>query len=339
LDLFIGLGDPTDPDVDFDEALNDLLYFVVDILQFHGERNAYDEIDFDGMVVEIYDAMRGYYSEIKADGGRQSGAHTVLVLDKALHAFPWESMPCLRGLPVSRVPSLAALQRLIKEARAPVNAMHDGLEVEQPSGHYVSKSSGTCILNPSSDLKNTQSYFEPSFSSLAWTSHINTKPTEAHFETALSTSEILLYFGHGGGAQYIRGKTIRRLEKCKPATFLMGCSSAALTEAGEFEPYGPVWNYLTSGCPAVVGTLWDVTDRDIDRFAGRAFEEWGLFERGTFPRDNKAKKPTIDELEEARQTGSLAEAVARARGACRFEYLNAAAVVVYGIPVYIEKAS
>lgn len=339
LDLFIGLGDPTDPDVDFDEALNDLLYFVVDILQFHGERNAYDEIDFDGMVVEIYDAMRGYYSEIKADGGRQAGAHTVLVLDKALHAFPWESMPCLRGLPVSRVPSLAALQRLIKEAKTPVNAMRDGLEVEQPSGHYVSKSSGTCILNPSSDLKNTQSYFEPSFSSLAWTSHINTKPTETHFETALSTSEILLYFGHGGGAQYIRGKTIRRLEKCKPATFLMGCSSAALTEAGEFEPYGPVWNYLTSGCPAVVGTLWDVTDRDIDRFAGRAFEEWGLFDRGTFPRDNKGKKPTIDEFEEARETGSLAEAVARARGACRFEYLNAAAVVMYGIPVYIEKTA
>jgi separase len=35
----------------FKDTLMDLLYFVVDILQFQGERNAYDEIDFDMMVV------------------------------------------------------------------------------------------------------------------------------------------------------------------------------------------------------------------------------------------------------------------------------------------------
>ena len=35
--------------------------------------------------------------------------------------------------------------------------------------------------------------------------------------------------------------------------------------------------------------------------------------------------------------GSLAEAVARAKGVCRFRYLNAASVVMYGIPVYIER--
>ena len=48
LELFIGLGVPDDLD-DLDEQLMDLLYFVVDILQFHGERNAYDEIDFDSV--------------------------------------------------------------------------------------------------------------------------------------------------------------------------------------------------------------------------------------------------------------------------------------------------
>ena len=48
LELFVGLGDPTDG-CDLDEPLTDLLYFVVDILQFHGERNAYDEIDFDSV--------------------------------------------------------------------------------------------------------------------------------------------------------------------------------------------------------------------------------------------------------------------------------------------------
>ncbi|KAH6605161.1 cell division-associated bimb [Trichoderma cornu-damae] len=343
LDLFIGLGDPTDPDCDFDEALNDLLYFVVDILQFHGERNAYDEIDFDGMVLETYDALRGYHNAASSTE-REEGTHTVLVLDKLLHAFPWESLPCMDGLSVSRVPSLACLRQLIREA--------GGGPANELQGHLVSAKAGTYILNPSSDLTNTQAFFQSAFSGLAsWTGITNKAPKESEFEKALSTSEIVVYFGHGSGAQYIRGKTIRRLEKCKPATFLMGCSSAALTDAGEFECYGPVWNYMMAGCPAVVGTLWDVTDRDIDRFAGKTFEEWGLFPRGTFDgagASSKGKSKAKGHAEEADElsrhesdgtpdNASLAEAVAKARNACRFKYLNGAAVVLYGIPVYIKK--
>ncbi|PMB73391.1 Separin [Beauveria bassiana] len=331
LDLFIGLGDPiNDPGCDFDEALNDLLYFIVDILQFHGERNAYDEIDFDAMVVEVYDALKGYYGALEGAGAREDGAHTILVLDKALHVFPWESLPCMEGLAVSRVPSLACLRQLITESNMPPKdkaASWDSLP-----GHYVSSTAGTYMLNPSSDLKSTQSFFQKPFTATldGWTSIVNRAPHEDEFERALSTSDVFLYFGHGSGAQYIRGKTIRKLDKCKPASFLMGCSSAALTEAGEFECYGPVWNYLMAGCPAVVGTLWDVTDRDIDRFAGRAFEEWGLFNKGTF-QEQQCQSVGVEGTKK-----SLVEAVAQARDACRFRYLNAAAVVVYGIPVYVR---
>lgn len=341
LDLFIGLGNPIDPDCEFDEALNDLLYFVVDILQFHGERNAYDEIDFDGMVLETYDALRGYHNAANSSE-REEGTHTILVLDKLLHAFPWESLPCMDGLSVSRVPSLECLRQLIQDASTgPTNGLQ---------GHFVSAKAGTYILNPSSDLKNTQTFFQSAFTTLSsWNGIINKAPKESDFEKALSTSEIMVYFGHGSGAQYIRGKTIRRLEKCRPATFLMGCSSAALTDAGEFESYGPVWNYMMAGCPAVVGTLWDVTDRDIDRFAGKTFEEWGLFARGTFDGSTskskskaKSRAEGVDELSLPRGDGapgdaSLAEAVAGARSACRFKYLNGAAVVLYGIPVYIKR--
>ncbi|CAG7562991.1 unnamed protein product [Fusarium equiseti] len=346
LDLFIGLGDPSDPDSDYDEALNDLLYFVVDILQFHGERNAYDEIDFDAMVVETYDALRGYYNALKTGTDRAEDAHTVLVLDKALHAFPWESMPCMEGLAVSRVPSLACLRQLITESQPLAG---DETSEDAPEGHYVSAERGTYILNPSTDLVNTQSTFEPIMKGFRnWDGIINRAPQESEFEKALSNSEILLYFGHGSGAQYIRARAIRRLEKCKPATFLMGCSSASLTEAGEFENYGPVWNYMMAGCPAVVGTLWDVTDRDIDRFAGRSFEEWGLLPKGTFKEDKRGKgKNRASDEDETTTSGlgedaqvtrnvSLAEAVARSREVCRFKYLNAAAVVLYGIPVYIK---
>ncbi|KAK4244169.1 peptidase family C50-domain-containing protein [Corynascus novoguineensis] len=318
LDLFIGLGDATEPNCDFDEELTDLLYFVVDILQFHGERNAYDEIDFDSMVVETMDALNAYHSAAAEDA--PANTHTILLLDKALHVFPWESLPCMRGLAVSRMPSLACLRRLILDRRQPDKEE----EQEDPlrEGHHTSLAAGgTYILNPSGDLTSTQSTFAQPLAthlpSPRWRAITGRPPTEEEFAAALSgpspspsssssQSQVLLYFGHGSGAQYIRGRTVRRLDRCAAAVLLMGCSSAALAEHGEFEPAGPVWNYMMAGCPAVVGTLWDVTDRDVDRFAGGVLED-------------------------------LVEAVARARSRCRFRYVTAAAAVVYGIPVYVER--
>jgi len=132
----------------------------------------------------------------------------------------------------------------------------------------------------------------------------------------------------------------------------MGCSSARLQDAGEFEVYGPAWNYMLAGCPAVVGTLCDVTDRDIDRFAGRLFEEWGLLPGGTFGESDvvggrgkgrgrvgksKGKEKEKGGGEDNAGKASLVEAVARAREACKFRYVTAAAVAVYGIPVYVDK--
>ena len=382
LELFIGLGDATATGSDFDEELTDLLYFVVDILQFHGERNAYDEIDFDHMVVETFDALQAYHAAVKAEeknkvgsGDAEDRVHTVLLLDKALHVFPWESLPCLQGLAVSRMPSLGCLRRLIVERRKmqqkqqkqkEVIGQTAGCDALPQDGHHVSAASGTYILNPSADLKTTEKWFQPPLeanlpraadgSGSAWKRVVGRAPTEEEFEQALTESDIMLYFGHGSGAQYIRGRTIRRLDRCRATVMLMGCSSAKLIEAGDFEVSGPAWNYMMAGCPAVVGTLWDVTDKDIDRFAGRVFEEWGLVPKGTFVEGKeesggakggggKGRKREVvpvparrDDDDEDGKKLSLVEAVAKAReGACRFRYVTAAAVAVYGIPVYVGK--
>ncbi|EFX05341.1 separin [Grosmannia clavigera kw1407] len=333
LDLFIGLGDATAEGCDFDDALNDLLYFVVDILQFHGERNAYDEIDFDSMVIETLDGLCAYHSAVRELDGRDDGrtateahAHTILVLDKALHVFPWEALPCLQGSAVSRIPSLACLRQLL-----------DGrTEKSAASGHYASASAGAYMLNPSGDLASTQGTFdEPLSASVrgSWTRIVGRAPTEDEFEAVLRDKDVLLYFGHGSGAQYIRGRTVRKLDRCRATALLMGCSSAGLDYNGDFELHGPVWNYMLAGCPAVVGTLWDVTDRDIDRFAGRVFEEWGLLPPGSF--DKAATKPAA--ASRSPEAVSLVEAIVRAREAPRFRYLTAAAVCVYGIPVYLRE--
>ncbi|AEO69508.1 uncharacterized protein THITE_2146478 [Thermothielavioides terrestris NRRL 8126] len=393
LELFIGLGDTTRPDIDLDDELTDLLYFVVDILQFHGERNAYDEIDFDSMVVHTLDALHAYHAAANAAAAdAPSSAHTILILDKALHIFPWESLPCMQGLAVSRVPSLACLRRLLLDRHQPSSPPNDSSSPDRPirEGHHVSPSRGTYILNPSGDLTSTQSTFAQPLAthlpSPAWKQITGRPPTEEEFAAALAgnTSEnadaaadgygagagVVLYFGHGSGAQYIRGRTVRRLDpRCRAAVLLMGCASAALAHAGAFEPAGPVWNYLLAGCPAVVGTLWDVTDRDVDRFAAGVLEEWGLLPRGAVSGamvaregvgaggggggGGKGSKGKVMEKEKEKEKGrgevgkgkcgycygdaSLVEAVARARDRCRFRFVTAAAAVVYGIPVYVER--
>jgi separase len=134
---------------------------------------------------------------------------------------------------------------------------------------------------------------------------------------------------------------------------------------GEFEPSGMVLAYLLAGAPAVVGTLWDVTDRDCDRASIRAGELWGLWEARVQEEKLAKGKEKKGDVEVARKEGSrkkrrveqkemvgtgiegsksdgsdsekrsLVEAVRRSRSACYLRYLNGAAFVVYGIPVYL----
>ena len=332
LDLFIGLGDAADENCDFSEPLTDLLYFVVDVLQFHGELNAYAEIDFDSIVVETHDALRGYHEAVRATSAGDDGRHTILILDKALHMFPWESLGCMNGLAVSRLPSLGCLRdRILEQQR--------DMPDDSPAGHYVNRNNGCCILNPQGDLKNTQATFEKPLQSLKdWNKIVGRAPTEEEFKVDLVSKDIMLYFGHGSGAQFIRAREIRKLETCA-VTLLMGCSSGALIETGQFEPFGPPINYMHAGSPALVATLWDVTDKDIDRFFQSTFEKWGLFEKREEQASRKAKGKSKErkklEVREEKRT-SLVEAVAMSRGACILPFLNAAAVVVYGVPVYIR---
>lgn len=354
LELFIGVGDPTNEELDLDEALTDLIYFIVDILQFNGEANAYDEIDFDAMVIETQDALKAYHNA--ASTSMASTPHTILMLDNNLNGFPWESLPCLSKLSISRLPSLAALRERLLSLRP--SSISDAAP-----GHYISAcAGGTTILNPGGDLANTTKTLQPIIASLRgpWT-HISSRPpTETEFSHALGTRDLLLYFGHGSGAQFVRQKSVRKLypgkqppDSAKPGcatSFLFGCSSVHLTENGIYEPSGMLQSYLTAGAPAVVGMLWDVTDKDCDRFAIRCGELWGLWPEAeevveakpskTPKKGAKAKKKqNVGEGErkgECRRGFGLDEAVRDARQACYLKYLNGAAAVVYGIPCYLE---
>ncbi|RMZ85135.1 hypothetical protein DV738_g31, partial [Chaetothyriales sp. CBS 135597] len=233
LELFVSLK--LEDTAEFEDAITDLLYFVVDTLNFNGEPNAVDEIDFDGLLVDVLDALKAYHHAAAASSEGQT-VHTILILDKELHSFPWESLPC--------------------------------------------------------DLTSTQDTYAgtleqqlPKFAAI-----VNRAPTEEEFKANLSDHDVLLYFGHGSGGQYIRGRTIRGLRtggKSCAVTWLMGCSSVKMTTCGIYEPYGTPWHYINGGAHAVVGTLWDVTDREIDRFAMKALTEWGLLEETEETKKNK----------------------------------------------------
>lgn len=383
LELFIGLGSDQEGDMDLDEPLSDLLYFVVDMLQFGGEPNAYDEVDFDSMAIEVLDVLRSYHDNL--DDGGQEGAHLILVLDRRLQAFPWESLPCLQNVSVSRVDSMLCLRDRILEMRRRFGSDKDVYTVSRQSGSY--------ILNPSSDLKNTETALTPELSKLAqavgakWNAIVRRAPTEDDFGNALTTSSTLLYFGHGAGSQYIRPRTIRRLEKCSEVVWLMGCSSGAVTEHDELEAFAVPMAYLVAGyqskspsskadedsskCMCILATLWDVTDKDIDRFSLAVGEEWGLWssakdcvkatsktprkreavaapltpQRGAkTPKTPKVRRTPAPSRTPARSRSrardadkkqSLVQAVTKSRDACYLRYLNGAAPVVYGVPVYL----
>ena len=293
------------------------------------------------MIVETSDALRCYQEAIRTEKTADA-SHTILILDKALHIFPWESLPCLDGQSVSRLPSLGCLrQRILVQQR---QANEGSL-----TRSYVNRSNGAYVLNPSQDLKSTQTTFQRPLEDLTnWDSIVQREPSETELKTALESRDIFLYFGHGSGAQYIRARTIKRLKRCA-VSLLMGCSSGALTEAGDFEPYGTPINYMHAGCPALVATLWDVTDKDIDRFSYSVLDKWGLF-KGTASealrspvkgggRRAAAKSKAMEEEVDCAASSepvSLVEAVAKGRSSCILRYLNGAAPVVYGIPVYLS---
>lgn len=290
-------------------------------------------------MIDIIDALRHYHQAVENEQVNASEKHTILILDKRLHCFPWESLPCMKDHAVSRLPSLGCLRNRI---------LQQGRNATSTDGRiYTSRNNGTSVLNPGGDLTATQANFEEPLQKLSgWECVVQREPSEAQMKTYLESSDIFLYFGHGSGGQYIRSRTIKKLGKCAVA-LLMGCSSGALTEAGEFEPYGTPMNYMHAGCPAMLATLWDVTDKDIDRFSHTVLEKWGLFEgrepcassspmkKGAKQRGKGRAKDTEKVERDERKSISLDQAVAQSRDSCILRYLNGAAPVVYGVPVYL----
>lgn len=306
LELFLKL-DPSEPD--FYNSMEDLIYFVLDILLYHGEENAYDEIDMNILHVSIEDHIRSYHSKIDTVKRLE---HTFLVVSSVCHSIPWESLPVLKTKSVTRAPSIFTLSQLLENYN---------------SSYSLNLSENLAmILNPHCDLMGTESRFIDTLSHLSVTlpnSELLTriKPTKDVFLKMLSSSNAFIYIGHGGGEQFVCAKDIKRLNSVAPS-FLFGCSSATMKYYGKLEPTGIIYAYLLGQSPLVLGNLWDVTDKDIDRLTQRMFELIGL-----------VPNPENDTSIEMTSNLSVPEALVESRHQCHLKYLNGSAPVLYGLPL------
>ncbi|RDD39508.1 Separin [Trichoplax sp. H2] len=252
------------------------------------------------------DAIRTAVKEISAmankigfisPGSRTSERYPViLILDKHLQHLPWENISILRPHPVSRMPSLPFV----------LSHFSDLSRVD----YRVNLKNTFYILNPRNDLPSTEKAFGPFFNSNKWKGIIARIPNEEEFGAALTDNDFFIYCGHGSGADYLKGDSIQKLN-CKATTLLMGCSSGKLKVSGLLEANGMAMTYLLAGCPCIVANMWDVTDKDIDRFTMHLIQSW-MNDSGN---------------------GSLLEHIHAARNVCKLKYLVGASPVVYGIPI------
>ena len=248
-------------------------------------------------------------------------ATVALVLDQAVQALPWESSFLMmtdqtsdvQPIEFYRLPSLPSLRRATSEStslKVPSSSFSSS-----PTKLTKSISSTFFAINPSGDLRSTQETFESWFRNInGWSGVSGRAPTADELGVALQHHDLFVYCGHGGGEQYLPASRLRALDSCASA-ILMGCSSGKLTsgtaDGGVYDATGTALSYLMAGAPAVVGNLWDVTDKDIDRYC-------------------TALLTAMVEHDSGANLGTL---VQQCRLSCRLAYLIGASPVVYGLPV------
>ncbi|KAH9255411.1 hypothetical protein BASA81_006530 [Batrachochytrium salamandrivorans] len=225
----------------------------------------------------------------------------LLCLSGALQQIPFESLPCLQLQRVSRIPSLPFALRRAKSC--------------DPSPAKLSLS---YVVDPDGTLKRTQEALRDRLEEMremgiCRQGVLGKQPDLTQtFHDFFRQSTLVLYCGHGSGEELVDPRKAEyNGQKWAPA-ILMGCSSAARKPLGVFEPNGKVVDAYLDKCPLVIGTLWNVSDVDIDRFT----------------------LAMLDGLKEG--DGDLLRLVAKSRQVCKLRKLVGAAPVCFGVPWLVQ---
>lgn len=176
-----------------DEELEDLVYFVLDLYQFHGVPIAIAEVDITQLVLDLRGLLEEQTNKRTKGPITLTDEHLFLVLDKNVQGLPWESIPTLRGRSVSRIPGIQFLQDRLAFAKwkrdsskKPFNA-RDGAIINPQNGYY--------ILNPSGDLGRTEERFRgwaQRMKTSGWDGTIGKQLTEQQFINALKSRDLVV---------------------------------------------------------------------------------------------------------------------------------------------------
>lgn len=182
-----------------DEELEDIVYFVLDLYQYHGVPVAVSEVDIDQVVVDLRTVLEEYgakqlrhRSSMKQT--KKSDDHLFLILDKNVQGIPWESLPILRGRSVSRIPGVQFLQDRIlfaQRKRETAGRLHNPAD-----GAFVDNRNGYFILNPSGDLSKTEGRFRDwanGMRAAGWDGITGQAITEQQFIDALRSKDLVVY--------------------------------------------------------------------------------------------------------------------------------------------------
>lgn len=300
--LFYNLTDFTD------DHFKDIFLYLISSLKIQGMTNLL-EVDMKKACSHFRSLHEKYKILFKSNQ-----EHLVLIPSAECAEFPWESLDFMRNKSISRVPSVSLLLTLLKE-----NYKENGSSEEI----LVSKERLYYLINPGGDLLRTEEKFSSSFSQIAnWSGHIRKIPEETQLINDLVNSDVYVYLGHGGGENYIRASTLHKeclpIGPSLPPSLLIGCSSGSLQTNGYLPSHGHIYSWLVCGSPMVLVNLWDVTDKDIDKFSSSVFEKWGLFTSSS-------------------GLMNICEAVKLSRDDCTLSYLNGASPIVYGLPMYLRQ--
>ena len=162
---------------------------------------------------------------------------------------------------------------------------------------------------------------------------------------------------------------VQKLDQCAP-TLVMGCSSGSLIQKGCYTPQGAPLLYLFAGSPFVIANLWDVTDKDIDRFGKAMLNSWlqeetnsldncitcnqlaeelghvSLDGEGNATLPKNRRKPYLPRVRRSwsncmtkvsARRKRIASFMSQARETCKLPLLIGAAPVCYGVPTFIRK--
>jgi separase len=183
-----------------DEELEDLIYFILDLYQFHGVAVAIAEVDVDQVVVDLRIALEGHAEKTKEKVVPEEDSHMFLVLDRNLQGIPWESIPILRGKSVSRIPSMDFLVDRLHFARwqreqgaSGRGAGGEGTVVDDRA--MVDPRKTYYVLNPSGDLGRTEGRFLSWLKDMGkagWEGVIGRPPSEQQFLDALSRKDLVM---------------------------------------------------------------------------------------------------------------------------------------------------